>query len=61
MFKIVYEVEFVAGNLKGIRTFLDITYPLSSLRRVEEQMIADIGSRRVTSNYVCLNYRIVEK
>ena len=58
MFRIVYEVEFVAGNLKGVKTFLDITYPISSLRRVEEQMIADIGSRRVTANYICLNYRI---
>jgi len=64
-FTIRYNVEFVSGILEGIKTTLELAYPMSSLERVKKDMESDIKSGRVidpspngSSKYYIIDYKI---
>ena len=46
-FTIKVRQEFVAGNLKGLTYDYEATYPISSKRRVVNQMADNVAMRKI--------------
>lgn len=58
-FRIKYQVQFVSGNLEGIKTYLESTHPISEFSKVCHDMENLIKSGRElgdSSKYFILDY-----